>query len=187
MRTMENELNIQESMLTEPLKIYLNEIGQIPLLSEEKNGNWGRKSSEGDAAARQKLAEANLRLVVSIAKTLYRTGRTAYGPDQEGNMGLMRAAEKYDYTKENRFSTYASWWIKEAMQRAIDQQSREIRVPVHVAENMKKVQKVSKELQQELGRKPLPKEIAEKIPGKTEKDIKDILSYLQSPVHWKLL
>ena len=180
--TMENELNIQESMLTEPLKIYLNEIGQIPLLSEEEERELGRKSSEGDAAARQKLAEANLRLVVSIAK--HYTGRGVQLMDliQEGNMGLMRAAEKYDYTKENRFSTYASWWIKEAMQRAIDQQSREIRVPVHVAENMKKVQKVSKELQQELGREPLPKEIAEKIPGKTEKDIKDILSYLQSPV-----
>ena len=180
--TMENELNIQESMLTEPLKIYLNEIGQIPLLSEEEERELGRKSSEGDAAARQKLAEANLRLVVSIAKRY--TGRGVQLMDliQEGNMGLMRAAEKYDYTKENRFSTYASWWIKEAMQRAIDQQSREIRVPVHVAENMKKVQKVSKELQQELGREPLPKEIAEKIPGKTEKDIKDILSYLQSPV-----
>ena len=180
--TMENELNIQESMLTEPLKIYLNEIGQIPLLSEEEERELGRKSSEGDAAARQKLAEANLRLVVSIAK--HYTGRGVQLMDliQEGNMGLMRAAEKYDYTKENRFSTYASWWIKEAMQRAIDQQSREIRVPVHVAENMKKVQKVSKELQQELGREPRPKEIAEKIPGKTEKDIKDILSYLQSPV-----
>ena len=180
--TMENELNIQESMLTEPLKIYLNEIGQIPLLSEEEERELGRKSSEGDAAARQKLAEANLRLVVSIAK--HYTGRGVQLMDliQEGNMGLMRAAEKYDYRKENRFSTYASWWIKEAMQRAIDQQSREIRVPVHVAENMKKVQKVSKELQQELGREPLPKEIAEKIPGKTEKDIKDILSYLQSPV-----
>lgn len=180
--TMENELNIQESMLTEPLKIYLNEIGQIPLLSEEEERELGRKSSEGDAAARQKLAEANLRLVVSIAK--HYTGRGVQLMDliQEGNMGLMRAAEKYDYTKENRFSTYAFWWIKEAMQRAIDQQSREIRVPVHVAENMKKVQKVSKELQQELGREPLPKEIAEKIPGKTEKDIKDILSYLQSPV-----
>ena len=141
--TMENELNIQESMLTEPLKIYLNEIGQIPLLSEEEERELGRKSSEGDAAARQKLAEANLRLVVSIAK--HYTGRGVQLMDliQEGNMGLMRAAEKYDYTKENRFSTYASWWIKEAMQRAIDQQSREIRVPVHVAENMKKVQKVS--------------------------------------------
>ena len=101
---------------------------------------------------------------------------------QEGNMGLMRAAEKYDYTMENRFSTYASWWIKEAMQRAIDQQSREIRVPVHVAENMKKVQKISKELQQELGRDPLPKEIAEKLGNKTEAEVKDILSYLQNPV-----
>lgn len=179
---MENELNIQESMLTEPLKIYLNEIGQIPLLSEEEERELGRKSSEGDTSARQKLAEANLRLVVSIAK--HYTGRGVQLMDliQEGNMGLMRAAEKYDYTMENRFSTYASWWIKEAMQRAIDQQSREIRVPVHVAENMKKVQKVSKELQQELGREPVPKEIAEKIPGKTEKDIKDILTYLQSPV-----
>ena len=113
--TMENELNIQESMLTEPLKIYLNEIGQIPLLSEEEERELGRKSSEGDAAARQKLAEANLRLVVSIAK--HYTGRGVQLMDliQEGNMGLMRAAEKYDYTKENRFSTYASWWIKEAM------------------------------------------------------------------------
>lgn len=180
--TMENELNIQEGMLTEPLKIYLNEIGQIPLLSEEEERDLGRRSSEGDESARRKLEEANLRLVVSLAK--HYTGRGVQLMDliQEGNMGLMRAAEKYDYTMENRFSTYASWWIKEAMQRAIDQQSREIRVPVHVAENMKKVQKISKELQQELGREPLPKEIAEKMPGKTEDDIKNILSYLQSPV-----
>ena len=145
---MENELNIQEGMLTEPLKIYLNEIGQIPLLSEEEERDLGRRSSEGDESARRKLEEANLRLVVSLAK--HYTGRGVQLMDliQEGNMGLMRAAEKYDYTMENRFSTYASWWIKEAMQRAIDQQSREIRVPVHVAENMKKVQKISKELQQ---------------------------------------
>ena len=179
---MENELNIQEGMLTEPLKIYLNEIGQIPLLSEEEERDLGRRSSEGDESARRKLEEANLRLVVSLAK--HYTGRGVQLMDliQEGNMGLMRAAEKYDYTMENRFSTYASWWIKEAMQRAIDQQSREIRVPVHVAENMKKVQKISKELQQELGREPLPKEIAEKMSGKTEDDIKNILSYLQSPV-----
>lgn len=179
---MEKELNIEEGMLTEPLKIYLNEIGQIPLLSEEEERELGRRSSEGDESARRRLEEANLRLVVSLAK--HYTGRGVQLMDliQEGNMGLMRAAEKYDYTMENRFSTYASWWIKEAMQRAIDQQSREIRVPVHVAENMKKVQKISKELQQELGREPLPKEIAEKMPGKTEDDIKNILSYLQSPV-----
>lgn len=101
---------------------------------------------------------------------------------QEGNMGLMHAAEKYDYKKENRFSTYASWWIKEAMQRAIDQQSREIRVPVHVAENMKKVQKAAKDLQQELGRDVTPKEIAEKMGDRTEEDVKNILTYLQSPV-----
>ena len=179
---MENEFNIQEGLLTEPLKIYLNEIGQIPLLSEEEERELGRRSAQGDSSARQKLAEGNLRLVVSLAK--HYTGRGVQMMDliQEGNMGLMRAAEKYDYTMENRFSTYASWWIKEAMQRAIDQQSREIRVPVHVAENMKKVQKISKDLQQKLGRDPLPKDIAEKMPGKTEEDVKNILSYLQSPV-----
>lgn len=101
---------------------------------------------------------------------------------QEGNMGLMHAAEKYDYTKENRFSTYAAWWIKEAMQRAIDQQSREIRVPVHVAENMKRVQKAAAELQQTLGREAAPEEIAEKLGDKSAEDVKNILSYLQNPV-----
>lgn len=168
--------------MTGPLQIYLNEIGQIPLLSEEEERELGRRSAQGDESARRKLEEGNLRLVVSLAKRY--TGRGVQLMDliQEGNMGLMRAAEKYDYTKENRFSTYASWWIKEAMQRAIDQQAREIRVPVHVAENMKRVQKISKELQQELGREPLPKEIAEKLGNKTEEEVKDILSYLQNPV-----
>ena len=168
--------------MTGPLQIYLNEIGQIPLLSEAEERELGEKSAAGDASARQKLAEGNLRLVVSLAK--HYTGRGVPIMDliQEGNMGLIHAAEKYDYTKENRFSTYAAWWIKEAMQRAIDQQSREIRVPVHVAENMKRVQKAARELQQSLGRDATPAEIAQKLGDKTEAEVKDIISYLQSPV-----
>ena len=168
--------------MAEPLKIYLREIGQIPLLTEEEEKELGRKSSAGDEAARRRLEEGNLRLVVSIAK--HYTGRGVQLMDliQEGSIGLMRAAEKYDYKKENRFSTYASWWIKEAMQRAIDQQSREIRVPVHVAENMKKVQKAARDLQQELGRDATPKEIAEKMGDRTEEDVRNILTYLQNPV-----
>ena len=126
--------------MTGPLQIYLNEIGQIPLLSEAEERELGEKSAAGDASARQKLAEGNLRLVVSLAKHYSGRGVPIMDLIQEGNMGLMHAAEKYDHTKENRFSTYAAWWIKEAMQRAIDQQSREIRVPVHVAENMKRAE-----------------------------------------------
>ena len=130
----------------------------------------------------KRLAEGNLRLVVSLAK--HYTGRGVAIMDliQEGNMGLMHAAEKYDHTKENRFSTYAAWWIKEAMQRAIDQQSREIRVPVHVAENMKRVQKAARDLQQSLGRDATTAEIAQKLGDKTEEEVKDIISYLQNPV-----
>lgn len=167
---------------SEPLQIYLNEIGQIPLLSEEEERILGERSARGDEEARKKLSEGNLRLVVSLAKRYTGRGIPLMDLIQEGNMGLMRATEKYDYTKENRFSTYASWWIKEAMQRAIDQQSREIRVPVHVAENMKRVQKTARELQQSLGRDATPKEIAEKLGDKTEEDVKNIINYLQSPV-----
>ena len=165
-----------------PLQIYLNEIGQIPLLSEEEERELGRRSASGDEEARRRLSEGNLRLVVSLAKHYTGRGIPLMDLIQEGNIGLMRAAEKYDHTKENRFSTYAAWWIREAMQRAIDQQSREIRVPVHVAENMKRVQKTAKELQQELGRDATPGEIAEKMVYKTEEEVKDIINYLQSPV-----
>ena len=180
---MEKEQHIStEETVSEPLKIYLREIGQIPLLTEEEEKELGRKSAAGDESARRRLEEGNLRLVVSIAK--HYTGRGVQLMDliQEGSIGLMRAAEKYDYKKENRFSTYASWWIKEAMQRAIDQQSREIRVPVHVAENMKQVQKAARDLQQELGRDATPKEIAEKMGDRTEEDVRNILTYLQNPV-----
>ena len=162
--------------------LHLNEIGQIPLLSEEEERDLGCKSASGDEDARRKLEEGNLRLVVSLAKHYTGRGITLMDLIQEGNIGLMHAAEKYDYTKENRFSTYASWWIKEAMQRAIDQQSREIRVPVHVAENMKKVQKISKDLQQKFGREATPEEIAAEMKDKSPEFVKEILSYLQNPV-----
>ena len=153
---MEKEQQNQTEKVSEALQIYLNEIGQIPLLSEEEERDLGEKSARGDEEARKRLSEGNLRLVVSLAKHYTGRGIPLMDLIQEGNMGLMRAVEKYDYTKENRFSTYASWWIKEAMQRAIDQQSREIRVPVHVAENMKRVQKTARELQQSLGRDATP-------------------------------
>ena len=181
-KVMEKEQQNLTQEMSEPLQIYLSEIGQIPLLSEEDEKRLGEKSAQGDGEARRKLSEGNLRLVVSLAKHYTGRGIPLMDLIQEGNMGLMRAAEKYDYTKENRFSTYAAWWIKEAMQRAIDQQSREIRVPVHVAENMKRVQKTARELQQSLGRDATPKEIAEKLGNKTEEEVKAIINYLQSPV-----
>ena len=181
-KVMEKEQQNLTQEMSEPLQIYLSEIGQIPLLSEVDEKRLGEKSAQGDEEARRKLSEGNLRLVVSLAKHYTGRGIPLMDLIQEGNMGLMRAAEKYDYTKENRFSTYAAWWIKEAMQRAIDQQSREIRVPVHVAENMKRVQKTARELQQSLGRDATPKEIAEKLGNKTEDEVKDIINYLQSPV-----
>ena len=179
---MENEQLKTSEETSEPLQIYLREIGQIPLLEEAEERELGKRIAAGDESARERLAEGNLRLVVSLAKHYVGRGVQLLDLIQEGNMGLMHAAEKYDYTKENRFSTYASWWIKEAMQRAIDQQSREIRVPVHVAENMKRVQKAAKELQQELGRDAAPEEIAKKLGNLTEEDVKNILTYLQNPV-----
>lgn len=179
---MENEQLKTAEETSEPLQIYLREIGQIPLLEEAEERELGKRIAAGDESARERLAEGNLRLVVSLAKHYVGRGVQLLDLIQEGNMGLMHAAQKYDYTKENRFSTYASWWIKEAMQRAIDQQSREIRVPVHVAENMKRVQKAAKELQQELGRDAAPEEIAKKLGNLTEEDVKNILTYLQNPV-----
>lgn len=178
----ENKTNYTpEAESSEPLKIYLQEIGQIPVLDEEEEKELGR-SAQGDETARKRLAEGNLRLVVSLARHFTGRGVPLLDLIQEGNMGLMHAAEKYDYQKENRFSTYAAWWIREAMQRAIDQQSREIRVPVHVAENMKKVQKAARELQQTFGRDATPGEIAKKLGDKSEEDVKNILTYLQNPV-----
>ena len=179
----EQELTIPDNVeVTELLKIYLRERGEIPLLTEEEEKELGKKCAEGDMDAKRRLEAGNLRLVVSIAKHYTGHGLAFLDLIQEGNLGLMRAVEKYDYTKENRFSTYATWWIKEAITRALDEQSREIRVPVHVAENMKKVQKAGKQLQQELGREPSAAEIAARLGDKTEEDVKNILTYLQTPV-----
>ena len=179
----EQELTTPDNVeVTEPLKIYLKEIGEIPLLTEKEEKELGKKCAEGDMDAKRRLEEGNLRLVVSIAKHYTGHGLAFLDLIQEGNLGLMRAVEKYDYTKENRFSTYATWWIKEAITRALDEQSREIRVPVHVAESMKKVQKAGKQLQQELGREPSAAEIAARLGDKTEEDVKNILTYLQTPV-----
>ena len=181
---MENiDLSVPEGVsIEDPVRMYLKEIGKVPLLSAEREIELAQRMEEGDEEAKKELAEANLRLVVSIAKRYVGRGMLFLDLIQEGNIGLMHAAEKYDYTKENRFSTYASWWIKEAMQRAIDQQSREIRVPVHVAENMKKVQKISKDLQQKFGREATPEEIAAEMKDKSPEFVKEILSYLQNPV-----
>ena len=180
---MEKEQNtVAGGEMSEPLRIYLQEIGQIPLLSEEEEKELGRKLAGGDISARHRLEEGNLRLVVSLAKHYTGRGIPLLDLIQEGNMGLMHAAEKYDYMKENRFSTYASWWIKEAMQRAIDRQAREIRVPVHVADNMKKVQRAANELRQELGSDASPTETADRLAGRTEEEVKEILSYFQTPV-----
>ena len=148
----------------------------------KKNSFWG-----GGVPREMKMRKENWRKVICawsfLLQSITRGGDFPFlDLIQEGMLGLMRAVEKYDSTKENRFSTYASWWIKEAIMRALDEQSREIRVPVHVAENMKKVQKVRKELQQELGREPSAAEIAEKLGDKTEEYVKELLTYLQAPV-----
>ena len=168
--------------IDDPVKVYLKEIGRVPLLSSEEEVELAQRMAQGDDYAKKRLSEANLRLVVSIAKRYVGRGMQFLDLIQEGNIGLMHAAEKYDYTKDNRFSTYASWWIKEAITRAIDQQSREIRVPVHVAENIKRVQKAAKELQQEFGREAEPGEIAKKLGDRTEEEVKNILSYIRNPV-----
>lgn len=183
MGELEQALSIPENVeAAEPLKIYLKEIGQIPLLSAEEERALGKRIAEGDEEAKQKLEEANLRLVVSIAK--HYTGRGLAFMDlvQEGNIGLMRAVEKFDCTRENRFSTYATWWIKEAIMRAIDEQSREIRVPVHVAENIKKVQKAAQTLKTELGREASASEIAERLGDKSAQEVESILAFVRNPV-----
>lgn len=167
--------------MTEPLKIYLKEIGRIPLLTAEEELELGRQIAAGDTEARRKMEEANLRLVVAVAKHYAGKGMQFMDLIQEGNIGLMRAVEKFDYTKGSKFSTYAVWWIKEAIPRALDSQSREIRVPVRVAQNMNKISKTERKMEQTLGREVAAEEIAKELHMTTE-EVERMQSYIKNPV-----
>ena len=160
-----------EYNLDDPVRMYLKEIGQVPLLSPEEETELAQRISEGDTEAKKKLTEANLRLVVSIAKKYSGRGLHILDLIQEGNTGLIRAVDKFDYTKGNKFSTYATWWIRQAITRAIADQARTIRVPVHMVEVINKATRCNRKLVQELGREPTLEEIAEELGLPIEKII----------------
>ena len=165
----------------DPVRMYLKEIGKVPLLSADEEIELAKLMAEGDEAAKKKMAEANLRLVVSIAKRY--VGRGMYFLDliQEGNLGLIKAVEKFDYTKGYKFSTYATWWIRQAITRAIADQARTIRIPVHMVETINKVMRISRQLLQELGHDPSPEDIAKEMNIPVEK-VRDILKIAQEPI-----
>ena len=179
---MANASNVEENIATDdPVRMYLKEIGKVPLLTPEEEQDLARRMSEGDDLARQKLTEANLRLVVSIAKRYVGRGMLFLDLIQEGNLGLMKAVEKFDYTKGYKFSTYATWWIRQSITRAIADQARTIRIPVHMVETINKVVRASRQLLQELGHDPTAEEIAEALGMPTDK-VRDILKIAQEPV-----
>lgn len=167
---------------SDSVRIYLQEIGEIPLLSAEQERDAAKQAAEGDEEARQLLIKSNLRLVVSIAKRYMKRGLSLQDLIQEGNMGLMRAVSKFDYTKGFRFSTYATWWIRQSMIRAIADQSRDIRLPVHMGEQIMKVKRTEKELLQELGKEPTSSEIAAHMDGMTAERVEEILKIAMDPV-----
>ena len=167
--------------IEDPVRMYLKEIGKVPLLSAEEEIELAKKMEMGDEEAKKKLAEANLRLVVSIAKRYVGRGMLFLDLIQEGNLGLIKAVEKFDYRKGYKFSTYATWWIRQAITRAIADQARTIRIPVHMVETINKLIRVSRQLLQELGREPLPEEIAEEMNMPVER-VREILKISQEPV-----
>ena len=159
--------------IEDPVRMYLKEIGKVPLLSAEEEIELAQRMEDGDEEAKKKLAEANLRLVVSIAKRYVGRGMLFLDLIQEGNLGLIKAVEKFDYRKGYKFSTYATWWIRQAITRAIADQARTIRIPVHMVETINKLIRVSRQLLQELGREPSPEEIAEEMNMPGKRDFKD--------------
>ena len=179
-----NEIDLSSfegANVDDPVRMYLREIGKIPLLTFEEELDLARKMLEGDEEANQKLAESNLRLVVSIAKKYVGRGMQFLDLIQEGNMGLIKAVEKFDYTKGYKFSTYATWWIRQAITRAIADQARTIRIPVHMVETINKLIRTSRHLLQRLGREPSPEEIAEEMEIPVEK-VMEIQKIAQDPV-----
>lgn len=184
----DEEENIQDDAallkgvnIDDPVRMYLKEIGKVPLLSATEEVDLAQRMGEGDEYAKKKLVEANLRLVVSIAKRYVGRGMLFLDLIQEGNLGLIKAVEKFDYKKGFKFSTYATWWIRQAITRAIADQARTIRIPVHMVETINKLIRVSRQLLQELGRDPKPEEIAEEMDLSEEK-VREILKIAQEPV-----
>ena len=180
---MENiDLTVPDGIsIEDPVRMYLKEIGKVPLLSAEEEIDLAQRMEVGDEEAKKRLAEANLRLVVSIAKRYVGRGMLFLDLIQEGNLGLIKAVEKFDYTKGYKFSTYATWWIRQAITRAIADQARTIRIPVHMVETINKLIRVSRQLLQELGREPTPEEIAEEMSMPVER-VREILKISQEPV-----
>lgn len=176
------DLNVPESVsIDDPVRMYLKEIGKVPLLSSQEEAELAQKMANGDKEAKRRLAEANLRLVVSIAKRYVGRGMLFLDLIQEGNLGLIKAVEKFDYTKGYKFSTYATWWIRQAITRAIADQARTIRIPVHMVETINKLIRVTRQLVQELGRDPLPDEVAKEMNMPIDK-VGEIMKIAQEPV-----
>jgi RNA polymerase primary sigma factor len=178
----EVDLSVPEGVgIDDPVRMYLKEIGRVPLLTPEEEINLAKRMENGDDEAKRRLAEANLRLVVSIAKRYVGRGMLFLDLIQEGNLGLIKAVEKFDFRKGFKFSTYATWWIRQAITRAIADQARTIRIPVHMVETINKLIRVSRQLLQELGREPSPEEIAKEM-NISEDKVREIMKIAQEPV-----
>ena len=176
------DLSVPEGVsIEDPVRMYLKEIGKVSLLTADEEIELAKRMEQGDEEAKKRLAEANLRLVVSIAKRYVGRGMLFLDLIQEGNLGLIKAVEKFDYRKGYKFSTYATWWIRQAITRAIADQARTIRIPVHMVETINKLIRVSRQLLQELGREPTPEEIADKMDMSVER-VREILKISQEPV-----
>ncbi|MBR0156274.1 MAG: RNA polymerase sigma factor RpoD [Clostridia bacterium] len=167
--------------IDDPVRMYLKDIGRVPLLSEAEEKEIAQRMADGDEEAKQELTNANLRLVVSVAKRYVGRGLQFLDLIQEGNLGLIKAVDKFDYRKGYKFSTYATWWIRQAITRAIADQARTIRIPVHMVETINKLVRVNRQLLQELGREPRPDEIAEEM-GYSEEKVREIIKIAQEPV-----